>query len=53
MIKSAKKPVKILGNGKVNHPLVVKAHRFSAVAKKKIEMVGGETEEMGNASESS
>lgn len=41
IIKSPREPVKILGRGKIKVPLVVKAHRFSASAKGKIEAAGG------------
>ena len=53
VVKSARKPIKILGSGEINHPLTVKAHKFSAVARKKIEIAGGKTEEIGSASEAS
>ncbi len=33
--------VKILGRGEIGHSLVVKAHRFSASARRAIEEVGG------------
>lgn len=36
--------VKILGGGELNHALIVKAHRFSASAKAKIEKAGGKVE---------
>ncbi|MBM7646878.1 large subunit ribosomal protein L15 [Scopulibacillus daqui] len=36
--------VKILGNGKLNHKLTVKAHKFSASAKEAIEAAGGKIE---------
>jgi large subunit ribosomal protein L15 len=36
--------VKILGGGDLKHALVVKAHRFSASAKAKIEKAGGKAE---------
>ena len=36
--------VKILGGGELTHALVVKAHRFSASAKAKIEKAGGKAE---------
>jgi large subunit ribosomal protein L15 len=51
LVKSLQYPVKILGKGDVNHPLTVKAHRFSTAAKAKIEAVGGRVEEVGYASE--
>jgi large subunit ribosomal protein L15 len=44
IIKSAQKPVVILGQGKLNKPLTVKAHRFSASARAKIEAAGGAVE---------
>jgi len=37
-------PVVILGDGDVDAPLTVKAHRFSASARKKIEAAGGTVE---------
>jgi large subunit ribosomal protein L15 len=44
VIKSAKKPVVILGRGEVDRPLTVKAHRFSESARAKIEAAGGTVE---------
>jgi large subunit ribosomal protein L15 len=44
IIKSAQKPVVILGQGKLNKPLTVRAHRFSASARAKIEAAGGAVE---------
>ena len=44
LIKSLKKPVKILGNGQIDHALVVKAAKFSKSAKEKIEAAGGRAE---------
>ena len=44
LIKSLKKPVKILGTGEVKSSLVVKASQFSEVARGKIESVGGSVE---------
>lgn len=46
IIKSASLPVAILGMGEVEHPLVVKAHRFSTSARSKIEEAGGSVEEL-------
>ncbi len=37
-------PVKVLGDGKLEHPLTVRAHQFSAGAKSKIESAGGKVE---------
>ena len=50
LVKSLRHPVKILANGDLNHPLVVKAHQFSTTAKAKIEVVGGRAEEVEHAS---
>ena len=44
LIKSFKYPVKILGDGDIDRPLVVKASKFSAVAEKKIVDAGGKVE---------
>jgi large subunit ribosomal protein L15 len=41
LIKSATKPVKILGQGDINKALRVAAHRFSGSAKAKIEAADG------------
>ena len=43
-IKNPKKMVKILGNGKISKPLIIKAHSFSKSAEAKIKEVGGKTE---------
>ncbi|MFC2012451.1 50S ribosomal protein L15 [Chloroflexota bacterium] len=51
LVKSLQRPVKILSRGDINHPLSVKAHRFSTAAKAKIEAAGGSVEEVGRASE--
>jgi len=44
LIKSSKKPVKILGAGKLGIPLIVKADKFSATARRKIETAEGRVE---------
>ncbi len=46
LIKSLRKPIKILANGDVSQPFVVKANKFSAAAKAKIEAAGGKAEEV-------
>ncbi len=51
LIKSSRQPVKILANGELDRPLTVKANKFSATAKAKIEKVGGKAEELENAAE--
>lgn len=49
LVKSLKKPVKVLGDGEVKRPLVVQAHRFSRAARLKLEAAGGQAEEIGYA----
>ncbi|MFC2010704.1 50S ribosomal protein L15 [Chloroflexota bacterium] len=51
LVKSLRRPIKILAEGEVTFPLSVKAHKFSAAAKAKIETAGGSVEEVGHASE--
>jgi large subunit ribosomal protein L15 len=41
LIRSVRKPVKILGKGEVNRAVTVRAHAFSETAREKIEAVGG------------
>ena len=49
VVKSLRHPIKVLAEGDINHPLVVKANRFSAAARAKIEAAGGEVEEVDYA----
>lgn len=49
LVKSLRKPVKILASGDISHPLTVKAHKFSATARAKIEAAGGKAEEVADA----
>jgi large subunit ribosomal protein L15 len=49
VIKSLKHSVKVLAEGDINYPLLVKANKFSAAAKAKIEAAGGKVEEVGHA----
>ncbi len=51
VIKSLRHPIKILANGDITYPLVIKANKFSAAAKAKIEAAGGRAEELGHAAE--
>jgi large subunit ribosomal protein L15 len=44
VIKNVKKPVKVLGQGELESALTVRAHKFSATARQKIEAAGGKTE---------
>ncbi|UCC90355.1 MAG: 50S ribosomal protein L15 [Dehalococcoidia bacterium] len=46
VVKSLRHPIKILGDGEINYPLLVKANKFSAAAKAKIEAAGGTVEEV-------
>jgi large subunit ribosomal protein L15 len=46
LIKSVREAVKILGDGKLDHALTVKAHKFSASAREKILAAGGTVEEL-------
>ncbi|MDP7579664.1 MAG: 50S ribosomal protein L15 [SAR202 cluster bacterium] len=46
IVKNLKRPVKILGRGDLNSPLVVEAHRFTAKARHKIETAGGSVREI-------
>ncbi len=47
VIRDARKPVKVLGRGEIELPLVVEAHRFSGSARRKIEAAGGTAREIG------
>jgi large subunit ribosomal protein L15 len=51
IVKSLRRPIKILAGGEISHPLVVKANKFSAAAKAKIEAAGGKAEEVGHAAQ--
>ncbi len=46
VIKSLKQPVKILGEGELTVALTVKAYKFSASAREKIQAAGGSVEEL-------
>lgn len=46
LIGKAVAPLKILGNGEISKALIVKAEKFSASAKSKIEAAGGKAEEI-------
>jgi len=46
LIKSLRYPVKILADGELSHPLSIKANKFSASARVKIEAAGGKAEEV-------
>ena len=44
LVKKQLDGIKVLGNGELTKKLTVKAHKFSDVAKTKIENIGGKTE---------
>ena len=46
LVKSLKKPIKILGDGELTKPLIVKASKFTQKAREKIEAAGGKAEEI-------
>jgi len=49
LVKSLRYPIKILAEGDITYPLIVKANKFSAAAKTKIEAAGGKVEEIEHA----
>lgn len=53
IVKSLRYPIKILATGEISRPLVVKANKFSAAAKAKIEAAGGKVEEVGHEAQTS
>jgi len=53
LVKSLRHPIKILATGDIAHPLAVKADKFSAAAKAKIEAAGGTVEEIEHAAKTS
>ncbi|MDP2719315.1 MAG: 50S ribosomal protein L15 [Dehalococcoidia bacterium] len=46
LVKSLRKHIKVLGNGTIEHPLVVHAHKFSNSARTALEAVGGKGVEL-------
>jgi len=53
VVKSLRYPIKILAEGNIEHSLVVRANKFSAAAKAKIEAAGGKAEEVEYAAKAS
>ena len=47
LVKNLKRPIKVLGRGEIETPLIVQAHRFSDSARLKIEAAGGRVKETG------
>lgn len=50
MVKSSRQPIKVLASGDLDRPLIVKANKFSAAARAKIEAAGGTAQEVGYVS---
>ena len=48
IVKSVAKPLKVLAGGELDRALTVKADKFSAAARAKIEAAGGKVQEVGN-----
>lgn len=48
-IKKKRQRIKILGQGELNRPMVVQAHKFSKSAEEKIRAAGGRTEVIAGA----
>jgi large subunit ribosomal protein L15 len=51
VLRSLRRPVKVLAGGELTKSLTVKAHKFSATARERIEAVGGSAVEIGPAAE--
>lgn len=49
IVRSSTLPIKILGHGELNRPLVVEAHSFSQSAIQKIQQAGGQAKVIGRA----
>ena len=41
LVRGLRLPIKILGNGEIDHSIVISAHKFSLEARRKIEAAGG------------
>ncbi len=48
VLRSLRRPVKVLAMGELTKALTVKAHKFSMTAKAKIEAAGGSAQEIGD-----
>ena len=46
VIRNTKTPVKVLGRGELDRPLVIEGHKFSVEARRKIEAAGGSVREI-------
>lgn len=52
VLRSLRRPVKVLAGGELTKALTVKAHKFSASARERIEAAGGSALEIGPSAES-
>jgi len=50
LVKSNRKPVKVLGNGEISKPLTIKVHAFSKSAEEKIVKAGGKIQKFNTES---
>lgn len=48
LVKRKTLPIKILGQGEINKPIIVQAHKFSKSAEAKIRAAGGRVEVIGS-----
>lgn len=48
VVRTLRRPVKVLATGELTKALTVKAHKFSVAAKAKIEAAGGTAQEIGD-----
>ncbi len=48
VIKTLRYPIKVLASGELSKSMIIKAHKYSATAKTKIEAAGGRAEEIIN-----
>ena len=44
LLKREKDKVKLLGNGEISYPIVIKVHKVSKTAREKVEAAGGRVE---------
>jgi large subunit ribosomal protein L15 len=51
VLRTLRRPVKVLAMGELTKALTVKAHKFSMTAKAKIEAAGGAAQEIGPSAE--
>ena len=49
IVRSLRKPIKILADGEIDRALTVTAHKFSVAARSRIEAAGGEAREVADA----